>query len=175
MAQENVSFREAENIYINPSYAKIVTNNRFAVLNNSINFPPLPNSNQTSFQSTPVTLRKPVNKSNIPSPKKRKTSPISPTIESPPVKKSPQFKVKINSVRTNPYRDEYMSYKEKSVFILSTFIKELQKNFPATAVSFADSEIREFVNNMYDADNSTDKMDLSYNGSGSASGSESEY
>lgn len=38
MASENSSCKEAEEIFNNPSYEKILVNNRFDLLNNSNNF-----------------------------------------------------------------------------------------------------------------------------------------
>lgn len=85
MAVENVSFKEAEYIADNPSYAKIATYNRFAILNNEENFPSLPkqdvNTDNNSFL-----LRKPKSNSfrppsQIENVNKRKA--VSPTLEMP--------------------------------------------------------------------------------------------
>lgn len=56
MADQNLSFKEAESIEKNPSYAKIVNNNRFQVLNNLDNFPELPqiSSNSSSLNRPSV-------------------------------------------------------------------------------------------------------------------------
>lgn len=48
MAIENISFKEAEYIADNPSYAKIATHNRFAILNDEENFPSLPSQEETA-------------------------------------------------------------------------------------------------------------------------------
>lgn len=88
MASENVSFKEAEHIVDNPSYAKVTTHNRFSVLGNEENFPSLPKQDYNPTTSS-FFLRKPRNGSVRSSPQqvsqeKRKasaTSPISPTSE----------------------------------------------------------------------------------------------
>lgn len=86
MAAENVSFKDAQFIADNPSYAKVSTHNRFAVLNNDENFPELPRRNEQVAENT-FLLRKP--KINRPvqsvTAKKRKTSEISPTPLSPSI------------------------------------------------------------------------------------------
>lgn len=60
MADQNLSFKEAETIEKNPSYAKVVTNNRFQVLNNLENFPELkhkPSNTSSVNRSTAVKQR----------------------------------------------------------------------------------------------------------------------
>nr|CAH7753290.1 unnamed protein product [Callosobruchus chinensis] len=89
MAVHNTSFKEAELIVNNPSYAKITTSNRFDVLKNIDNFPELPPPS-TSYSST--LLRKPKSspnhqKSNSQITKKRKhlSPPVSPTTTEPAI------------------------------------------------------------------------------------------
>lgn len=86
MAAENVSFRDAQFIADNPSYAKVSTHNRFALLNNEENFPGLPRSSERVVES-PFLLRKPkINRPVQYKPaKKRKTSEISPSPLSPSI------------------------------------------------------------------------------------------
>lgn len=88
MASENVSFKEAEHIADNPSYAKVATHNRFAILDNEENFPSLPKQDAPST-STSFFIRKP-RPANVGSSiqqvyqEKRKapaSSPVSPTPE----------------------------------------------------------------------------------------------
>lgn len=93
MANENISFKEAEVISNNPSYSKIVTNNRFSILANHENFPSLPVPNLKNQIHTNNFIRKPIpkkqtvnitNETTKHSSKRRKhsTSPLqSPSIE----------------------------------------------------------------------------------------------
>lgn len=62
MANENISFKEAEVISNNPSYSKIVTNNRFSILANHENFPSLPVPNLKNQIHTNNFIRKPIPK-----------------------------------------------------------------------------------------------------------------
>lgn len=87
MASENLSFKEAERVVDNPSYAKVATYNRFSVLNNEENFPSFPKASDTSMENH-FTLRRPkvirpLITSQTNNTKKRKTpiSPVSPTDE----------------------------------------------------------------------------------------------
>lgn len=49
MARQNLSFREAESMENNPSYNKVVSNNRFQLLNTIDNFPSLPTPSTSYF------------------------------------------------------------------------------------------------------------------------------
>lgn len=77
MAAENLSFKEAQYVADNPTYAKISTHNRFALLNNDENFPDLPKTDEQVVENA-FALRKP--KVNRPSQgatfKKRKYSDV---------------------------------------------------------------------------------------------------
>lgn len=133
MSVNNISFKEAENIEKNPSYAKIVTNNRFDVLTDMKNFPPLPqvqNTIPSSFASNrprahmQVTQRpqqtmgeKQSQQSNK---KRRAGSPSS----APNAKKGI---AKSSSVLPNPYRPDFISYKEKLSNQITLFINNLIK------------------------------------------------
>lgn len=59
MAFHDASFKEAEFLVDNPSYAKVATNNRFDILKNTDNFPELPshNSNSTFLLSKPKSIQ----------------------------------------------------------------------------------------------------------------------
>lgn len=139
MSTQNVTFKEAEALEKNPSYAKVITNNRFEILNNLTNFPNLPacrsentqlhNSISTPRVSTPTPYRSQrflnnrtqANASQLnrvgqtqgskAPPKKRKVSDSNRSSAPQP----------IGPVIPNPYRDEFMAYKEKLTDKLTTF------------------------------------------------------
>lgn len=124
MATQNLSFREAESIVNNPSYAKVVNNNRFAVLSDLNNFPNLPSTSQgksTTPYSPPLRPKLPVNTQQY---RKRKAG-KSPerTNKPPPLRKESQ------PVIPNPYREEFRAYRSKLVEQISAFINGLIINF----------------------------------------------
>lgn len=135
MSTQNVSFKEAEALEKNPSYAKIVTNNRFEILNNLTNFPPLPASNSNNVQShnstfhpkvsTPAPYRSQRNVYN--SPQTRINTSQQNTIKQTQKNEAPQKKRKVSAsqaigpVIPNPYRDELIAYKEKLTDKLTAF------------------------------------------------------
>lgn len=85
MAVENVSFKEAEYIADNPSYAKIATYNRFSILNNEENFPSLPKQDDNISNNT-FLLKKPKSnsfKSHPQNENSNKRKVISPSLEMP--------------------------------------------------------------------------------------------
>lgn len=124
MAKQNLSFKEAETIENNPSYSKVVTNNRFQVLDTLENFPPL----VTPSTSNPVPITKPRNshypKSNLKSgqernfSKKRKAA-------GPPTPASPISSPPSPLAIPNPYAKEFREYKEKLVERLLPFFSNL--------------------------------------------------
>uniref|UniRef100_A0A6P7HBQ7 Uncharacterized protein LOC114348819 n=1 Tax=Diabrotica virgifera virgifera TaxID=50390 RepID=A0A6P7HBQ7_DIAVI len=130
MAIENTTFKEAEFIAKNPSYAKITTHNQFEVLSNLNNFPQLPsvaNDSTGNFSYVP----KP--KKSINPPKRKAISPIQckTSLQFP---SSPQSKKPVPlPIIPNPYRDEFMAYKEKLQlqilqeipFVLERIIKQI--------------------------------------------------
>lgn len=126
MAAENITFKEAEFISDNPSYAKVTTHNRFALLDRDENFPELPKQNPTTLLNKPR-YNKVVNTTVI---NKRKTPPnsISPTSPSSSDKPPKRFAF-TQAVTPNPYRDEYMKYKETFLCQISTqfglFLKQV--------------------------------------------------
>ena len=131
MAVENLSFKEAEKIENNPSYAKIATNNSFSLLSNLENFPDLPINKSNMYNETQHILKRPAAQ---PSPKKtvtKKTQPIIP----------------------NPYRDEFIEYKEKLISEISLLVRDVLKNPSYYKQNFANpdtaqSNIRSYVANI---------------------------
>lgn len=128
MAIENTSFKEAEFIVNNPSYAKITTNNRFSLLNNIDNFPELP---KPKSDSVTFNLKKPRNNTPVMSnnlgnstSKKRKAS-------SPPPTPSPTCSQQIpknTCILPNPYREEFKQYKENMIFQMCNLINNILNN-----------------------------------------------
>lgn len=101
MAIENLSFKEAEYVADNPSYAKVATHNRFSILNNDENFPSLPKQDDNSAVG-PLFVRKPRVNYCRPSyqgvQQKKRKAPESPTSPNPsPEGPSTQSRVFTNS------------------------------------------------------------------------------
>lgn len=129
MAHQNLSFKEAEAMENNPSYAKVVTNNRFQILNNLENFPALSNNvNNTSNYasiSKPKTSqpRRPSNsspshiKSTFPSKKRKTVDPLSPGT---PNNSSPAY-----PIIPNPFAQDFRDYKQVLANKLVSFFEDL--------------------------------------------------
>lgn len=124
MAKQNLSFKEAEGIENNPSYSKVITNNRFQILNTIENFPPLASpstSNQVSFfkprtgSQTKPSLGTGQERKFI---KKRKAA-------GPPTPSSPLTTTPQPLAIPNPYASDFREYKEKLVERLLVFFNEL--------------------------------------------------
>lgn len=115
MAVENVSFKEAEYIADNPSYAKITTNNRFAILNNEENFPSL--SKQDDNNS--FLLRKPRPsslRSSNQSGSANKRKAVSPTLEASKFDSYTQHPrpSKIRPTMEHPQRQSHSNFEDTS-------------------------------------------------------------
>lgn len=127
MAAENITFKEAEFIADNPSYAKVATYNRFALLDNEENFPSLPYPSERKL----TLLNKPkINKLQNPSTFNKRKAPSTPPPTSPSTSKpSKRFAFTQPTVVPNPYRDEYMRYKETLLSQITTqfglFLKQI--------------------------------------------------
>lgn len=129
MAFENTNFKEAEALLNNPSYSKVVTNNRFSLLKNVINFPEL---TKPSSPNNSIIIRKPrvqtqsiVSKS--PYPKKRKviSPPPSPLPTTSAVGRSPRPN---HSILPNPHQEEFRQHREQLVSQIFSFVDNLIKN-----------------------------------------------
>ena len=112
MANHNISFNEAKQLQNNSSY-KIATQNRFQVLDNVKEYPPLPRSDQNLISKPRNTTYK-ISTSqppriNFEQTKKRKADSI--TDDSSPSIREPG--PKNQSILPNPYRDDFMNYKQK--------------------------------------------------------------
>lgn len=125
MAKQNLSFKEAEAIENNPSYSKVVTNNRFQILDNSNNFPALPTP--SSSLSVPLTTTRPRSdrSSNFRSAstdasrrKKRKAA-------RSPIPGSPSKNSSTQVVIPNPFAQEFRDYKQKLADRLLHFFEDL--------------------------------------------------
>lgn len=130
MAFKNISFREAEHLINNPSYAKIVSNNRYSLLDNENNFPELPAKDVRAPTSEHKTLTPKIktktcynNDDNSQTNKKRKV------YKSPQRQQSSQQQSASRTVVTpNPYRAEFLEYRESLVGYLTEYIKSLINN-----------------------------------------------
>lgn len=164
MAMENTSFKEAETLVNNPSYSKIVTNNKFAILNDLNTFPPLPTNSENKINSSyQISSNR---QSNLQ--KKRKT--ISPSRYSipPPPKKVPEINpTKSTPIIPNPYREEFKQYKDKLIFQLSNYINNIISNIYAesnTKLNVQDdheTQVREFITSILGAENNIEVYSLS--------------
>lgn len=154
MATRNISFKDAEQIVKNPSYAKVATHNRFSILNNMSNFPPL--AEPPSLQNPPkVFIRKPVQ----PSTSDRKRKQRSPSSSPPIVSKKHQISEESKCVLPNPYRDEFIQYKEKLIcgitdFIDKYFVNKINENSSTNTSNH--SSIRNFISSLMEVE--TDHM-----------------
>lgn len=81
MAYQNTTFKEAQFLIENPTYAKISTNNRFDILKNDENFPELPSTGLNNFLLRKPKINHATDRNNSKLSKKRKciSPPISPT------------------------------------------------------------------------------------------------
>lgn len=134
MADKNLSFKEAESIENNPSYAKVVTNNRFNLLQTQNNFPELPPT--TNFRNS-----KPVKKHSQaePSTSHPSLTPHSTQVDktqqvkrkartNPPdytSKRPPNLRQQTSPVIPNPHRDDFLNYKSRLEEQLTFFITQL--------------------------------------------------
>lgn len=170
MAQENISFKEAENLIKNPSYAKVITNNRFNVLNTLENFPTLPNTSsldETSPISTNYpTFRKPIPKKqsmrqndNFNKKRKAMSPPTSPMPGDRGKKASSSY-----SILPNPYRDQFIKFKESIVDGISLYINNYIKTSVPTEYHTPlsnESTIRQYIEKLLHLENSSEIMEYS--------------
>lgn len=139
MSDNNISFKEAEAFEKNPSYAKIVTNNRFEVLADMNNFPPLrqvENNRQgtTYIQNTKTytnTPRRPQHSQGgmriQPQQNRQNTSHKrrAPSLSPPPNAKKGSGTS--SSVLPNPHRSELLNSKDRLSSQITVFINNLIK------------------------------------------------
>lgn len=166
MALENTSFKEAETLVNNPSYSKIVSNNRFAILNDINNFPPLPNKpeNGTNNDGNDKTI------CNFPSSSRRKRKNRSPNRQSPlpPPKKIPEDKPsKSTPIIPNPYREEFKEYKEKLIGQITTFLNQIINNIYAQSNTELENKyehenrVREYISSILGVEKNIEVYSLS--------------
>lgn len=126
MAYQNKSFKEAEIISDNPSYAKaLTTNNRFDILNTLDNFPNLSNPSNIPIIRKPLVQHN-LNTNKPPPTKKRKA--LSPPQSPPPnmaYSQKSQLSHPSQPIIPNPYREEFQQYKEKMIFQLTELITRI--------------------------------------------------
>lgn len=160
MAKQNLSFKEAEAIENNPSYSKIVTNNRFSILNTVENFPPLTSpaspiqvpvlKPRVSHQARP--RLKP--SQEVKSSKKRKAA-------SPPTPTSPNTDAPSRLAIPNPYAEEFREYKEKLSERLLLFFNDLMSRIQGDNNLFT-FNIKDSLNALLtDVENTSKDLDVS--------------
>lgn len=147
MASEKLSFKEAEKIVSNrgdSSYSSITISNRYALLSDPKEFPPLPTSASLSSSNQPI-VQKVLNK------RKRITPPSPPTTLSPPDFQAKPRSIascsKPASVLPNPHRFDFQAYKSDVAEKLSGMILNiLNKYAPQVDInSMEKSEIKEDI------------------------------
>lgn len=155
MATDNITFKEAAALVGNPSYSKVVNNNRFSILKNDENFPPLP----TPKPDPLVLLRKPV-RQLPPRALVGKRKAVSPATTSREQKRRPEFtspESGAQSVLPNPYRDDFMQYRERLISQISAYVNNIVKSFHLDPVSQNTVDlapkIREYVFTIFNSRN----------------------
>lgn len=162
MATRNLSFKEAETLVNNPSYSKVVTNNRFSILNNFENFPCLPTRLSETQRPVPAHIIQKPKFETLNKKRKISSPPISPLPRTPKKTKNP-FPQRGPSILPNPYREEFLQYKEKLINVISQFINS---NFnPQNDFSLdntvVQTKIREQIENVFYNDNVMEIVSLS--------------
>lgn len=172
MAVENTSFKEAEAIANNPSYAKITTKNRFSLLTTEENFPSLPDTSTSSRsqniltnpnKKTTIIKKNKLQKTTVlPLPKKRKSSsPLqSPSIEI--YQSRPSYPSQ--PITPNPYREEYLKYKNIKEYIIENIIQcvhSLLVNEPTFkgVTNQLDNNIRDKISTILESNSDMDFSD----------------
>lgn len=167
MAERNLSFREAESLEKNPSYAKIVTNNRFNLLQNLDNYPELPSPStsavtykerlpirQQSFSQPP---RRPVSRPNI---DYTNSQPIGNTLKrkastSPPKTSSKRAlfpKQRPQPIIPNPYRADFNDFRERLAKQVTDFVSKLISRYTSSdspqTIDFEQLGIKEHISTL---------------------------
>lgn len=120
MATENVTFREAEFVVDNPSYAKITTHNRFSLLSDTNNYPALPEPKTNFILKKPTPKKQATSNQNFSPLKKRKAS--SP-LQTPPTVSKVGAQKASSSILPNPHRNDFMEFKEKILTQVVQFVQ----------------------------------------------------
>lgn len=160
MAAQNISFKEAETIVNNPSYAKVTTNNRFSLLADQNNFPNLPNPSQSISGNYSDIPRRPIrNNHSQQLPVKRKAGkPLERTNVAPPMRENTSSSSNSSQcVLPNPYREEFLAYKESLVEEISGFINNLIASLVPSGASTIVPElnVKESLSNLFKHPNLT--------------------
>lgn len=158
MATENTSFKEAETLVKNPSYAKVVTNNSFSVLNNLSNFPELPKTPPSNV------MQRPARNTNTQPTTTKKRKARSPARSPTP----PRLRNKNSQpIIPNPYRDEFIQYKEKLISQLTLYVNNiiksvnLDRNRDDIVKQETESNIRGYITSILSSSNKSDIISLS--------------
>lgn len=154
MATENISFKEAEKIVNNPSYAKITTNNRFAPLSDLESFPFLPKSQYTRDKVDNSTLTAPVVRRPFTQPtqiKKRKS--VSSPDRSVPTNSEKKKNVSFSqSILPNPHREDFIAHKENLIEKISIlFITMIKTIIPEQSDEnlYSEFKIKEHISSIF--------------------------
>lgn len=165
MAHKNVSFREAEQLVKNPSYAKTVNNNRFSILNNYTIFPELPTPKPANYdasgaanKSSPSnTHKRPSQGSDLGNSRKRKPSFSPQRIRKKDSRSTPR---ESQPIIPNPYRSEFLEYRDSLINQLATFVEDLITSYfhdPTVVHTFKNINIKDSISKFLD--NHNDSMD----------------
>lgn len=128
MAKFNISFKEATQMNKFPDYSKILTQNKFEILDEEKDFPSLPSTSTHIFTAKPKNVMPRRNFISTSQPlkfKKRK-------MDEPSQKD--YNKSGNTSILPNPYRDEFISYKEKLIESMAVYIDDLVKKISNTDI-----------------------------------------
>lgn len=131
MAYKNASFKEAEALLNNPSYSKVVTNNKFDLLKNVDNFPELPilsNSYSNSLIRKPKPRTENPPKITSQSKKRKHSSPPRTPILTTPSTSALRVSDAHGPIIPNPHYDDFVAYKDQIICQISTFINGIIKN-----------------------------------------------
>lgn len=149
MSTMNISFKEAEAIENNPSYAKVVTNNRYQILDTLENFPALRSTNTTTQMAFTKPRNQQANRSGNKGyngagqiqkqsqHKKRKAA------KSPIVPSSPVAETSSPLAIPNPYAREFREYKQKLLDRVSSYVEEVVQRLAQNSDSLFTFNIKE--------------------------------
>lgn len=151
MASKNLSFKEAEALERNPSYSKIVLNNKFNLLADDKNFPALPNSSSYSNSLQTNTIYRPRIQTRPQTQTQRKTQ-TQPSAATDIIRSKKRKAAKSSPVTPNPYRDEFMEYKqiltEKITILISQLLTSIMQTNDSTNISIEHLNLKDSISSL---------------------------